>query len=79
MTSPPRNVMVVCPQCSHLYEDWYRASLNLDLDDFDAEYIDRATSAVCPKCSFKVYFGAMIVRDGIFHAPDEGTPEPDDR
>jgi DNA-directed RNA polymerase subunit RPC12/RpoP len=78
MTSPIERVKVTCPQCGHLYEDWYRASLNLDLDDFDDEYIDSATSAVCPKCSFKVYFGTLIVRDGIFFASAEVTPESDD-
>lgn len=35
MSSPVENITVRCPRCQHEYEDWYRASLNLGLDDFD--------------------------------------------
>jgi hypothetical protein len=40
--------------------------MNLDLDDFDDEYLDKASSAVCPKCGRKVYFHSLVVRDGVF-------------
>ena len=39
MISPPEEITVRCPKCGHLYKDWTRASVNLDLDDFDEEYL----------------------------------------
>ena len=69
MTSPPERVTVICPQCGHTYEDWWRPSVNLDLDDFDDEYLDACMSAVCPECKHKVYFGNMIVKDRVFILP----------
>jgi Zn ribbon nucleic-acid-binding protein len=66
MSSPPREVDVVCPKCGHQYQDWSR-SVNLDLDDFDEEYLDKCSSAVCPQCQHKVYFDTLVVKNGIFH------------
>ncbi len=58
---------MICPKCSHQYEDWYRASINLELDDFDDEYLDRASSSICPKCNYKVSHNVLIVRrDGVW-------------
>lgn len=67
MTSPPEEIEVLCPQCKRRYRDWYRPSVNLDLDDFDSEYLDRCSSAVCPHCGFKVYFDTLQVRNGTFY------------
>jgi hypothetical protein len=50
--------------------DWYRASINLDLDDFDASYIDAATSATCPSCGHKVYFESLMCSEGVFYVDD---------
>jgi len=61
MTSPPKDIQVTCPQCGHIYQDWYRPSINLNLDDFDDEYIERATTATCPLCQFKVFLGGLVV------------------
>ena len=66
MTSPPEFVTVICPKCGNQYEDWYRPSVNLDLDDFDEKYLDECCSAVCPKCGHKVYFESLVVKDGAF-------------
>ncbi len=67
MTSPVEEVEVECPSCGTVYKDWYRASLNLMLDDFDEDYIREATTATRPSCSFTVDFGGLIVReDGVF-------------
>lgn len=66
MTMPIENVIVQCPKCNRQYEDWYRGSVNLDLDDFDQEYIDRCSSAVCPHCNHKVYFNNLVVKHGVF-------------
>ena len=41
MTSPIEDITVECPKCWHLYQDWFRGSVNLDLDDFDEEYLDQ--------------------------------------
>ena len=38
MTSPIEDITVQCPKCEHLYKDWFRASVNLDLDPFDSEH-----------------------------------------
>jgi hypothetical protein len=74
MTSPPREVTVDCPKCGLRYQDWCRASINLDLESFDDEYLDRASSAVCPGCTHKVYFGTLVVRNGVFTSAVGGAP-----
>lgn len=66
MTMPVENITVQCPNCDRQYEDWYRGSVNLGLDDFDEEYLDKCSSAVCPHCQHKVYFQNLVVKDGIF-------------
>ena len=48
MTSPPEKITVECPKCGRFYEDWYRASVNLDLDDFDEEDLESCSTAPCP-------------------------------
>ncbi len=64
MTSPPQTIQVVCPDCGNVYEDWYRPSINLSLDNFDDEYVEQATTSTCPKCQHKVAFGALIFEAG---------------
>jgi hypothetical protein len=39
MTSPPREIRVRCPKCGHIYDDWYRPSLNFAIEDFEDEYV----------------------------------------
>lgn len=69
MTSPPKDIKVICPGCGLKYDDWMRGSINLGLDDFDAAYVDQATSSTCPNCNFKVYHSSLIVRpDGVWEA-----------
>jgi predicted nucleic-acid-binding Zn-ribbon protein len=65
MTSPPKHVTIICPNCGTQYKDWFR-SVNLDLDDFDEQYVDECSSAVCPKCKHKVYFETLVVKNGAF-------------
>ena len=72
MTSPIENITVQCPQCGHLYEDWFRASVNLDLDPFDSEYVEECATATCPKCHRKVDLGVLVVEHGVFKL---GAPE----
>jgi predicted RNA-binding Zn-ribbon protein involved in translation (DUF1610 family) len=67
MTSPPREITVICPNCGAEYQDWIRPSINLSIDTFDDDYLDRASSATCPKCKHKVSLDALIVReDGVW-------------
>jgi len=67
MTSPPREITVICPECRTEYRDWIRPSINLSLDEFDDDYLDQATSATCPKCKHKVSLEVLIVReDGVW-------------
>jgi hypothetical protein len=70
MTSPPSQISVNCPQCGEIYQDWYRASVNLDMDDFDDDYLDQCSSATCPNCGWKVKLGGLVVRDGTFFVDD---------
>ena len=66
MTSPPEEITVQCPKCGHLYEDWTRASVNLDLDDFDEEYLESCSTATCSHCQHKVNLDVLVVEDGVF-------------
>ncbi len=68
MTSPPEDIIVECPDCGLVYEDWYRPSLNLDLDDFDEEYVREASTATCPSCHRLVEIGTLIVQDDIWRS-----------
>lgn len=54
MSQPIKTTTVICPECQHRYEDWYR-TVGFG-DHFDDEYLDKCSSAVCPKCQYKVYF-----------------------
>lgn len=70
MTMPPEEITVTCPECGNVYEDWYRGSINLQLDDFDDEYIEKASTATCPKCGTVVALGTLVVdRNGVWHLP----------
>ena len=64
MTSPPREITVTCPDCGHIYEDWYRPSINLSLDDFDDDYLERATTTTCPECGVKYDLRTLFARRG---------------
>jgi len=66
MTSPPEEITVECPKCGRFYKDWYRASVNLDLDDFDEEYLESCSTATCLHCKHKVSLDVLVVEDGVF-------------
>lgn len=63
MTSPPEQISSVeCPECGHIFEDWYRPSINADLDPemaTDAEYMRQATTATCPSCGQVAELGVL--------------------
>ena len=66
MTSPIEEITVECPKCGRSYEDWYRASVNLDLDPLDDEYLESCSTAKCPHCQHKVDLSLLVVEDGVF-------------
>ena len=66
VTSPPEEITVQCPKCGHSYEDWFRASINLDLDPFDSEYREECSTAKCPQCTQTVNLDMLIVENGVF-------------
>ena len=67
MTSPPEPITVECPNCRHEYEDWFRPSINLTLDDFDDDYLDRCSSATCPNFGCTVKIDVLVVdKNGTF-------------
>lgn len=53
MTSPPEEIVVECPNCKRWYEDWYRPSINRLIDNFSDEFIEKASTAICPYCNCK--------------------------
>ena len=62
MTSPVEEITVTCPDCGHVYRDWYRASIDVALDDFDADYLERASTTTCPECGAKRDLATLMVR-----------------
>jgi endogenous inhibitor of DNA gyrase (YacG/DUF329 family) len=89
MTSPVEEIRVECPTCGTTFDDWTRGSINLDLDDFDDDYVRRASTATCPSCGQVVDLGALVVKDGVWRFPPAyaeavapllvRTPEPEKR
>ena len=73
MTSPPSQITIRCPSCGETFEDWWRPSINLQLDDFDEEYIKSATIKTCPYCGVEVRLGTLIVdKEGVWHLGESG-------
>jgi DNA-directed RNA polymerase subunit RPC12/RpoP len=73
VTSPIQAIVVVCPCCSRRYEDWYRASINAQLDPgmaADTEYVRDAASAKCPDCGYRVFLDMLIVDGDLWRMPD---------
>lgn len=74
MTSPPQNIEVKCPKCGHVYSDWHRPSINLTLEDFDDEYLEAASTSICPECHYKVHHDVLIVRaNGVWELNNAGN------
>jgi hypothetical protein len=66
MTSPVEEIRVECPRCATTFDDWTRGAINLDLDDFDDDYVRRASTATCPSCGHVVELDALVVKDGVW-------------
>ena len=68
MTSPPEDILIKCPKCGFVFMDFIRGSINLNLDNFDDEYMDKCMFATCPKCDTRINKGVFIVgKDGVFN------------
>jgi hypothetical protein len=66
VTSPPEQITVECPDCGDRFPDWYRPSINLDIDDFDEEYLRAATTATCPSCARVVELDSLVVGGNVW-------------
>ncbi|MBC8327647.1 MAG: hypothetical protein H8E31_02765 [Planctomycetes bacterium] len=78
MTSPVREIEIRCPDCNSYYQDWFRPSVNLNLDDFDDDYLEEASTSTCPRCGFRVDHAMLVVnRSGVWCLDDgmEGEDE----
>lgn len=63
MTSPVEKAKVTCASCGHHYEDWFRASINAELDPdlaSDADYLREASTTTCPSCGEVTDVGVVI-------------------
>jgi predicted RNA-binding Zn-ribbon protein involved in translation (DUF1610 family) len=63
---PPQRIVVECPECGERYEAWFRASMNLDLEDFSEDDMREASTATCRSCGHVVELGSLIVEDGVW-------------
>jgi hypothetical protein len=63
MTSPITQITVMCPNCGEVFKDWWRASVNAELDPGLAtdEYLDEASTAKCPNCKEHIELGPVTV------------------
>jgi hypothetical protein len=77
MSSPCELIIVWC-SCGALYRDSYRASMNLSMDNFDDDYIQRMSSTTCPNCGLYSDLGTLLARFENDHLSLElkAVPEP---
>ena len=66
MTSPPERIRVECPACGTEFEDWHRASINLNLEQWDADDLREATTATCPACGHVVELETLTVEGDVW-------------
>ena len=72
MTSPIEQIQVECPHCAATFEDWYRGSVNLDLEGWDPNdpevvaYLRDCSIAKCPACSFVVELETLTISNGVW-------------
>ena len=72
MTSPPEPIEVECPGCGRVYEDWYRPSVNLNVERSYAsetevqQLLKESTTATCPGCGKVVEIEALVVDGNVW-------------
>lgn len=68
MTMPAEIISVKCPKCGNIFEGFIRGFINLGLDIFSDEYIERCKFATCPKCGTKISKNVLIVdKEGVIN------------
>jgi len=81
VTSPPEQIEVECPGCGRVYKDWYRASVNLTLEGWDADdpevkqYLRECSTATCPRCSNVVELDTLVVDGDVWRWGSQQEPE----
>ena len=62
MTSPAEKMRVRCPRCQTVFVDWYRASINRQVDPWaHDDYVRQCGEAQCPDCATTVELGTLVV------------------
>ncbi|MGB3298066.1 MAG: hypothetical protein WBA76_07335 [Phormidesmis sp.] len=59
MTTPPRNIMVKCPQCQRIYIDWFTPAIG-ELGTGEGP------STVCSKCGHRSRISDFSETKGVF-------------
>jgi endogenous inhibitor of DNA gyrase (YacG/DUF329 family) len=73
VTSPVEQIRVECPKCGTGYDDWYRPSINLNLEAWDADDLREASTATCPACGHEVELETLTVEGDVWRFQDEGV------
>ena len=72
MSSPPREIEIVCKGCGSTFTSmFYRPSINLSTEPWTDEEIHTSTTATCPDCGLEVQLTALLVDGGEFRILDE--------
>jgi endogenous inhibitor of DNA gyrase (YacG/DUF329 family) len=68
VTKPREKVVVECPSCGRVFDDYYRSSINLSLgEEWSEQEIREETTATCPSCGHVVELGSLVVGgDGVW-------------
>ncbi|MGB7084174.1 MAG: hypothetical protein WBD47_01370 [Phormidesmis sp.] len=61
MTTPPKNIMVKCPQCQRVYIDWYTPTVG-------EPTAEQSPSTVCSKCGHRSRLSDLSDRNGVLQA-----------
>jgi hypothetical protein len=72
VTSPVEEITVRCPRCAVEYRDWWRPSVNLDLEGWDpadpevAAYLRECETATCPSCGHVVELETLTISGDVW-------------
>ena len=61
MSTPPELILVWC-HCGAVYSGPSRPSMNLSIEHFDDEYVERMSSTSCPNCRSHSRLGTLLTR-----------------
>jgi len=60
MTTPPKNIMVKCPQCQRVYIDWHTPAVG-----DEAAKTAYKPSTVCSKCGHRTQISDLSLIQGV--------------